>query len=78
MRKWREIHSQHFLILSLFPPSLSISYQNLSQNVKKRALLSRMSQKVNILYKKITLGRIRCKEAPQVVPACCKVGCLNG
>ena len=26
MRKWREIHSLHFLIFSLFPPSLSISY----------------------------------------------------
>ena len=26
MRKWREIHSQDFLILCLFPPSLSISY----------------------------------------------------
>ena len=38
MRKWREIHSLHFLIFSLFPPSLSISYIKncliLSQNVK--------------------------------------------
>ena len=38
MRKWREIHFLHFLILSLFPPSLSIScIKNcliLSQNVK--------------------------------------------
>ena len=38
MRKWREIHSQDFLILCLFPPSLSISYMKnchiLSQNVK--------------------------------------------
>ena len=37
-RKWREIHSLHFLIFSLFPPSLSISYikncLTLSQNVK--------------------------------------------
>merc|ERR1712002_1421197 len=44
-RKWREneemereIHSQYFLILCLFPPSLSISYIKnchiLSQNVK--------------------------------------------
>ena len=33
---------------------------------------------INILYEEISLGRIRCKEAPQVVPACCKVGCLNG
>ena len=38
MRKWREIDSLHFLILSLFPPSLSISYIKmrhiLLQNVK--------------------------------------------
>ena len=37
MRKWREIHSLHFLILSLFPPSLSISSIKichiLSQNI---------------------------------------------
>ena len=26
MRKWREIHSLHFLIFSLFPPSLTISF----------------------------------------------------
>ena len=48
MRKWREIHSLDFLIFSLFPPFLSISYIKncniLSQNVKDR-LLSRMSQK---------------------------------
>ena len=38
MRKWREIYSLHFLILSLFPPSLSISFIKncliLSQNIK--------------------------------------------
>ena len=38
MRKWREIHSLHFLIFSLFPSSLSISYIKncliLSQNAK--------------------------------------------
>ena len=38
MRKWREIHSLHFLIFYLFPPSLSISYIKngliLSQNVE--------------------------------------------
>ena len=31
MRKWREIHSLHFLIFSLFPPSLSTSYINNSK-----------------------------------------------
>ena len=38
MRKWREIDSLHFLILSLFPPSLCISYIQMRhiflQNVK--------------------------------------------
>ena len=38
MRKWRKIHSLLFLIFSLFPPSLSISFIKncliLSQNVK--------------------------------------------
>ena len=42
MRKWREIHSLHFLIFSFFPPSLSISYIKncliLSQNVKRHLL----------------------------------------
>ena len=44
-RKWRKIHTQHFLIFSLFPPSPSISYilYILSQNVKYGT--SRMSQK---------------------------------
>ena len=45
MRKWREIHSLHFLILSLFPLSLSISYikicHTLSQNVKMLMLITR-------------------------------------
>ena len=42
MRKWREIDSRHFLILSLFPPSFSISspsfhflHQNASHFVAK-------------------------------------------
>ena len=38
MRKWKDTHSLHFLIFTLFPPSLSISYIKncliLSQNVK--------------------------------------------
>ena len=29
MRKWREIYSPYFIIFSLFPPSLSISYLNI-------------------------------------------------
>ena len=74
MRKWREIHSLDFLIFSLFPPFLSISYIKncniLSQNVKDR-LLSRMSQKTyHTYYEKIILGRIRCEKAPQFGRAC--------
>ena len=61
MRKWREIDSLHFLILSLFPPSFSISKFSLHLlplspfptskcvtfccKMLNTALLSRMSQK---------------------------------
>ena len=53
MRKWREIHSLHFLIFSLFPPSLSISYIKncliLSQNVKYGTFVAReCHKKLNI------------------------------
>ena len=74
MRKWREIHSLHFLIFSLFPPSLSISYIKncliLSQNVRYVTFVA-MSQKktYHTRYEKISLGRIRCESALQVVPA---------
>ena len=77
MRKWREIHSQDFLILCLFPPSLSISYIKIVTFCRKMlntALLSRMSQKTyHMLYEKLNLGRIRCERAPQVVQACSSV-----
>ena len=63
-RKWREIHSLHFLIFSLFPPSLSIFC------IKNCLILSQMSQKLNMCYEKIILGRIRCQKALQVVTAC--------
>ena len=42
MQKWREIHSLHFLIFSLFPPFLSICY------IKNCHILSRMWKKLNI------------------------------
>ena len=48
MRKSREIHSLRFLIFSLFPPSLSISYIkkcHICRKILNTALLSRMSQK---------------------------------
>ena len=51
-RQWKEIHSLHFLIFSLFPPSLSISNIKkcliLSQNVKYVTFVG-MSQK-NLTY----------------------------
>ena len=72
MRKWREIHSLHFIILSLFPPSLSISYikigQFLSQSAKYSTFVANVTNQ-HTRHEKIILGRIRCKEALQVVPA---------
>ena len=73
MRKWREIHSLHFLILSLFLPSLYISYIKichiLSQNVKYGTFVANVTKNLHTRYEKITLGRIRCVKAPQVVRA---------
>ena len=58
-RKWREneemereIHSQDFLILCLFPPSLSISYIKnchiLSQNAKYGTFVASVAKKLNM------------------------------
>ena len=80
MRKWREIHSLHFLILSTFPHSLFISSisihflyqnlpQNLSQNVKYGTFVANVTKTYHTRYEEIILGRIRFEEAPQVVPA---------
>ena len=50
MGKWKEIHSLHFLILSLFPHSLCISYikicQILSQNVKYGFFVANVTKKL--------------------------------
>ena len=74
MRKWREIHSQDFLILCLFHPSLSISYIKnchiLSQNVKYGTFVANVTKNLTYAHEETILGRIRCEEAPQVVPAC--------
>ena len=63
MRKWTEIHSLHFLIFSLFPPTLSISYIKncliLSQNVKYGTFVTKNLTR----YEKIILGQIRCEKA---------------
>ena len=52
MRKWRKIHSLNFLIFSLFPPALSISYikncQILSQNVKYGTFVANVTK--NLRY----------------------------
>ena len=70
MRKWRE----NFLILPLYPPSLSISYIKichiLSQNVKYGIFVANVTKTEHTRYEEIILGRIRCEEALQVVPAC--------
>ena len=84
MRKWREFHSLHFLILSLFPPSLLISYIKIScitfcRKMLNTALLSRMSQKSqHTRYEEIILGRIRCEKGPQVVRACNQLSTILG
>ena len=69
MRKWRE----NFLILPLYPPSLSISYIKichiLSQNVKYVTFVAKSQKNQHMRYEEIILGRIYYKEAPQIVPA---------
>ena len=73
MRKWREIHSLDFLIFSLFPPFLSISYIkncNILSQMSKTDFCRECHKKLNMRNEKMILGRIRCEKAPQVVPAC--------
>ena len=82
MRAWREYEEMEKNSPSPFPHFLFISslsvhflYQKFVTFCRKMldtALLSRMSQKnlSHALYEEIILGRIRCEEAPQVVPAC--------
>ena len=88
MGKWRENEEMEsdslstLLTLSLFPPSLSISYIKncliLSQNVKYGTFVVKVRKKLNIrAMKKIILGRIRCEKAPQVVPACDQLLCYS-
>ena len=52
MRKRSEIHSLHFLIFSLFPPSLFISYIKncliFLQNVKYDIFVANVTKKLNI------------------------------
>ena len=76
-RKWRKIHSLHFLIFSFFPPALSVSYlSKIVSSCRKMlntALLARMSQKINMSYEKIILDRICCEKALEVVTAWCKL-----
>ena len=51
-RKWREIHSLHVLIFSLFPPSLSISFPRnchiLSQSVKYDTFVANVTKNFKI------------------------------
>ena len=75
MRKWRK----NFLILSLYPPSLSISYIKighiLSQNVKYGIFVANVTKTEHMRYEEIILGRILCEEAPQVATAWYSVQC---
>ena len=75
MRTWRKIHSLNFLILSLFPPSLSISYVKichiLAQNVKYGTFVVNVAKNLTCTrYEKTILGLNRYETAPQVVPVC--------
>ena len=63
MRKWREIH---------YPYPISSRIVAFCRKMLNTAILSRMTQKTkHTRYEEIILGRIRCEEAPQVVPAWC-------
>ena len=53
---------------SLFPFPISKFCHIFSQNVKNGTFVANVTKKLNILAE-IILGGIRCKEAPQVVPA---------
>ena len=81
MRKWREIHSLDFLIFSLFPPSLSISYIKIvifCRKMSKTDFCHECHKKLNMRNEKMILGRIRCEKAPQVVPAWCALDSTAG
>ena len=71
-REWGKLE-KNFLILSLYPPSLSISYIKichiLSQNVKYGIFVANVTKTEHTRYEEIILGRILCEEAPQVVSA---------
>ena len=73
MRKWRKIHSLHFLILSVFPPPYPFPTSKFVTFCRKglnMALFSRMSQKkYHTRYEKIILCPSCCEKAPQVVMA---------
>ena len=70
----------NFLILTFFPPSLSISYIKichiLSQYVKYGIFVANVTKTEHTRYEEIILGRIRCEEALQVVPACLVSGAI--
>ena len=82
MRKLKENDSLHFLILSPFPPSLSISaskFVTFCRKMLKYCTFVAMSQKSeHTRYEEIILGRFRCLEAPQDVPAwTCRISCQS-
>ena len=73
MSKWREIHSLHFLIFSLFPPSLSISYIKkcpiFSQNVKYSTFVAKVTKNLYYALRGNNSWSIPCEKALQVVQA---------
>ena len=65
----------NFLIFSLFPPSLTLSYIKncliLTQNVKYATFVANVTKNsTHARWENNSRGRIRCEKVPQVVPAC--------
>ena len=72
-RKWREneemereMHSLHFLIISLFPPSLSYikNCLILSQNVKYCTFVSNVTKKLTYMLRENNSGSNSLRESP--------------
>ena len=70
MRKWRDVRSLYFLILSIHFLYQICQFVTFCRKILNTALLACRSQITeHTRYEEIILGRNRCNEAPQVVPA---------
>ena len=79
-RKWRKIHSLQFLILSLFTPSLSISYieicHSLAENVRYGSFVTNVTRKLNrkLVWVEFAARKLRklCRPAQQFYTYYCQ------